>query len=310
MSLDARVLLQKADTALAAISTGGLLNPAQGKELVQLAMEEAVLFGNSRVVTMEASQHLVDKVVYSARVLRAGAESTSLPAADRAAPTFSKVTLTAKLFKAETRLSDEVTEDTIEKEQLINTIKTLMGKAIGRDIDEIAVRGDTASADTTLAQLDGLLKQITTYTVAAGIVNLSKAILKSTKKTMPNAFIRDAEMVAYTSVDAIEDYKDSVADRATPLGDSYTKDQVTAVYGGTPLIAVPKFPENQGVGTNETSLIFTHRKNIIFGIWRDLKLSTWADPREGDVSVLGSIRFDTKFEEETAAVKAYEIKVT
>ena len=74
-------------------------------------------------------------------------------------PDLSDVELDAKLFKAEVRLSDEVLEDSIERGELRQTIMEMLADAIARDMEDVAINGDTASVDPFLATMDGILKQ-------------------------------------------------------------------------------------------------------------------------------------------------------
>lgn len=304
-------ILAKADLALSDLTSSGLLVPEQAQKFIRILIDEAKVMSLATVTPMKSHTHEINKIRFGSRILRAAAENTALAEVDRAKPTTTKVSLVAKPFKAQVNLSYEVLEDSIEQDTLKQTIMQLMGEAIARDIDEVLVRGDTASADVFLAQFDGILKQSTSNVVNAGTVSLTKSILRDMLKTMPSAFLRDKSRLRYlTSVDAEIDYRDSLSNRMTATGDKALDGAAPVGYSGIPLIDVALFPENLGSGTNETDIILTDPKNINVGIWRQIQLETDKNIEQGKVIIVASMRMDMKYIEETATVKAVGIKVS
>ena len=262
------------------------------------------------VTPMRAPKQLVEKIKFGTRVLRAGQEATALPVGDRVKPDLSKVELDAQLFKAEIRMSNEVLEDSIERNELRQTIMQLLGEAIARDMDEVSLQGDTTSLDPFLAKLDGILKQATSNVVDAADTKLDKTILKNIIKTMPSEYLRDRMALRFlTSVDAEIDYRDSLADRATVLGDKFLEQDEPVGYSGVKVLAVPMMPENIGTGSHCTDVILTDPKNINFGIWRQIRIETDKMISEGVLQIVATLRFDVKFAHEPAVTKAINVKV-
>ena len=310
--LDNRSLLAKADLALSNLTAdGGLLQPAQAQKFLRILIDESVMMKEATVVPMKSPKQLIEKIRFGSRILRAGSEATALPAGDRAKPDLSQVELDAQLLKAEVRLNNEVLEDSIERGQLRQTVMQLMAERIATDSDELIVQGDTASADSFLAVLDGLIKQATSNIVAAGQVTLNKTVFRDSLKAMPTEFLRNKRSLRfYTSVDAELDYRDTLADRATPLGDANIQRDDTVPYSGIPIVDVPLFPENLGGGTNETVMLLSDPKNIQVGVWRNIRIETDKLVSEGVLIIVATLRMDVKFAEETAVVKATEITVS
>ena len=56
-------------------------------------------------------------------------------------------------------------------------------------------------------------------------------------------------------------------------------------------------------------MLLTDPKNINVGIWRQVRLETDKDISEGVVKIVATLRFDFKYVEETAVVKATHVKV-
>ena len=306
-----RTLLQKADLTLADLTTdGGILQPAQAKKFMRILINESVVMNQATVVPMKSHKQEINKIRFAGRVLRAGQEATALTASERAKPDLSQTELDAQLFKAEVRLDNEVLEDSIEGGSLRQTIMTLMGEAISRDMDEVIIQGDTTSADPFLAQFEGILRQATSNVVNHGGARTNKTLWKNMLKAMPSEFLRNKRaMRFFTSIDSEIDYRDFIADRGTVLGDKFLEQDAPINYSGIPIMDVPLFPETLGSG-DKTNTILTDPKNINVGIWRQIRIETDKLVAEGVLIIVATLRFDMKYAEETAVVKGTEVLVS
>lgn len=301
-------LIEKADLALSDLTNNGEIVPAQARRFIRLLVKPSVVMSQAFVRPMGSKKQKINTARFGSRIMRPGAEATALPLGDRSKPDLTEVELSAELFKAQVDLNDEVLEDNIEGGNFRQTVMSLIGEAASRDMEELLVQGDTASADAYLAIFDGLLKAATTNTVAAGTVPLSKTELKATLKAMPSEFSRNRRRLRYfTSVNAEIDYRDTLANRATAEGDRFLQDQMNSRYSGIPVQDVPLFPENLGGGTNETNLLLTDPKNVAIGIWRRIRMEVERDAKAGVLSVVVTIRWHFKYVHEPAVVKTTEI---
>ncbi len=309
--LSNRSLLAKADLAISDLVTdGGILQPAQAKRFMRIAIDEAVVTKMATVKPMKAQKELIEKIRFGSRILRAGAEAVALSQAERSKPDLSDVELDTKLFKAEVRLSNEVLEDSIERGQLRQTIMQLMAERIAVDLDDIVVNGDTASGDTFFAQFDGILKQAVSNVVNAGGVTLTKSVLRDLIRAMPTEFRKNKRALKFlTSANAEIDYRDSLADRGTALGDRMLEQEAPVGYSGIRVDDVPVLPENLGSG-DKTNVILVDPKNINIGWWRQIRLETDKLVSEGVIIIVATMRLDMKFAEETAVVKGTEVLVS
>jgi hypothetical protein len=306
-----RTILEKADLALAdLIAGGGLLKPAQAQKFMRLLIKDSVLMKLVTVVPMSSPKQQISKIKFGSRILRPGQEATAIAAADRVRPDLSQVELDAKLFKAEVRLSDEVLEDSIERGELRQTIMEMMSEAISRDMEEIIINGDTASADPFLAVMDGVLKQATSNVVDAAGTPISKNLLSDMLKTLPSEHLRDKKSMCFlTSVDADLDYRNSLAERATAVGDKFLEGDTPVLYSGVPLQSIPLFPENLGAGNDQTVTLLCNPKNIHMGIWRQIRVESARDISEGTLKIVTTLRFDVKYAEEPGTAKAIQVQL-
>jgi len=309
--LSNRSILEKADLALADLTAGGgVLKPAQAQKFMRLLIKQSVLMQLATVVPMASPKQQISKIKFGNRILRPGQEATALSPAQRAAPNLSQVELDAKLFKAEVRLSDEVLEDSIERGELRQTIMEMMADAIARDMEEVIVNGDTASADPFLATMDGVLKQATSHVVDAAGSPISKDLLRDLVKTLPSEYLRDKSAMRYlTSVDADLDYRNTLAERATAVGDKFLEGDAPVLYSGVPVQPIPLFPENLGAGNDQTVILLCNPKNIHVGIWRQIRVESDRDISEGTLKIVATLRFDVKFAEESGVAKAINVQL-
>ena len=307
--LDNRTILEKADLALADLTTGGgLLLPAQAQKFMRLLIKQSVLMQMATVTPMASPKQQLSKIRFGSRILRAGQEGTALGPTDRVKPDFSEVELDARLFKAEVRMSDEALEDSIERGELRQTIMEMMAEAIARDMEEVAINGDTASTDSFLATMNGVLKQAKSHVVDAGGAKLTKDLLRDLLKTLPSEYLRDKKaMFFFTSVDADLSYRNTLAERATVGGDRFLEDDAPVLYSGVPVQPIPLFPENLGQTADRTAALLCNPKNINFGIWRQIRFESFRDISEGTLKVVATLRFDVKFAEEGASAKAINV---
>lgn len=306
-----RTLLEKADLALSDLLVSGELVPAQAKKFIRLLIKESAILPMAAVRAMKSKTELVEKARFASRILRPGSEAVPLPSGDRSKLDLSKVELAAILYKAEVHLNNEVLEDNIEQGSLRQTVMELMGEAISRDIDELLVQGDTGSADAFLKTLDGMLAAATSNIVPGGSVALDSPVLKDSIKAMPTEFIRNKRRLRFlTSIDAETDYRDTLSDRATAVGDKFLEQDAPIMYSGVPLLDIPLFPEDLGGGNDQTNVILTDPKNIMVGIWRKITLETDKDISAGILKIVASLRMDFKYMEETAVVKITAVTVS
>lgn len=312
MSDDNLSILTKADLKISDLKgEAGYMPAGQSARFIRIAIDESVVMSRVRVRPMSAPAELVEKIKFGDRIMRAGSEATPVAQADRARPNMSKVELLAKLFRAEVDLSDEVLEDSIERGALRNTVLTLMAERSALDMDEALVNSDTTSDDPFLAQFNGILKQSSSHVVAAGGETLNRGIFLDCVKKLPTRYRKNKrDLVFFTGMNAELDYLDTFADRATPIGDDVIAGRKTSSnYGTIPVVGVPVFAEDLGNGNNETSMLLTNPNNILVGLWRRIRMRTDLLVREGLLVICADTRFDVKYEEETAVVKATGIEI-
>ncbi|MEM7494933.1 MAG: phage major capsid protein [Myxococcota bacterium] len=301
-------LLHKADTAVHdLIDSGGYLLPEQATRFMSVLVDQPTLLRNSRILTMTRPAQLVEKIRLGERILRPANSGEALAKDQRARPDLGAVALEAKLFKAETRLSEETLEDNIERGALKETLLRLMAERVALDMEEIIVRGDSdRDDDPFLAQFDGLLTQAVGNVMHHGSdpadTRTTSGLFYKMLKAMPSEFKRDKRnLVAYVSTNSELDYRETLAGRATNMGDRYLREDAAATAAGVPVIGLPTMPDGQALLTNP--------RNIIVGIMRDIKVEMDKDVSAGQFLVVLSVRFHARLAVREAVVRATGITV-
>ena len=294
-----REVLQKADIAVANLqASGGYLNPEQANAFIDLVIDSPTLLREVRQVRMNSPQRLIEKVGFSSRILRAAPISgQALDAADRAAPTTEKIQLNTKEVMAEVHLPYDVLEDNIEREDFEATIMRHIADRVALDLEELLVKGDTSAADPYLALLDGVIAQASSHVIQPPTADtaMKKTRFRECIIAMPDKYLRSRrEFRFWVSYDNEMIYRDTLADRETGLGD-------TMVEGYRPVWAygIPVVPAAM---VDNSYVIFTHPKNIVWGVQRQIQVETDKSIRERVYVIVVTMRIDMKFETEDAVV--------
>jgi hypothetical protein len=305
-------LIQKADLALAdLVSNGGLVNPEQTDRFIQILIDSPTLLNSARVVTMNGPQKKINKIGFGSRILRRATSATPLADNQRAKPDLGQIQLNSQEVIAEIHLPYDVIEDNIEGGQigsamgqsaggLQDTLVTLLGNRAALDLEELAIVGDTLSGDDYLSMADGFLKKATSHVVDAQGATLTKDLFKGAIKAMPDKYLRvRGDNSFFVSVDNETEYRDTVANRVTGLGDAALVSASSLSAFGSPIQAAPLMPN--------ANALFTNPNNLIFGIQRRINIEYDKDIRARKFIVVLTARIDFQIEEVDALVKLVNI---
>lgn len=305
-------LIQKADLALSdLVSNGGLLLPEQTDRFLQTLIESPTILNAARVVTMAGPQKKINKIGFGSRILRKATSATALadnsPATSRVKPDLGQITLNTKEVIAEIHLPYDVLEDNIEGGSisaamgssaggLQDTLVSLLGARAALDLEELAILGDTTNkSDDYLALVDGFLTLADGHVVNASGATLTKDVFKAAIKAMPDKYLRvRSDLNFFVSVDNETEYRDTVANRVTGLGDAALVTASALSAFGSQIVAAPLMPNTHG--------IFTNPNNLIFGIQRRVNIEYDKDIRARKFIVVLTARVDFQIEETDAVV--------
>lgn len=299
----------KADMAVSDLTAGGYLQPEQMKKFIEIAIEDTVCSSAVFVTTVNGPDTELDKLTTMGRVLQPGVESQALAQAQRSKPGFSKVNIQPKEAVAECHIPRGALEDQIERGVFQQSVTGYMGRHVRKDIEDLLVNGNTSTgSDAWLLYLNGLLAQTTTYTVAGGGATLNKGILRDMLTTLPEPFANQAGLVFWTNRKARSDYKSTLSDRQTTIGDAVIAGKAGAVgYDDVEVVKVPLFPNALDPGANKTCVLLLDPQNAILAFQRQMTLDTEWRPSQRVYAIIMTLKLDVKYQHEPMAVKATNI---
>lgn len=316
-----QALLAKADIVIGDLVTnGGVLNPEQANTFVRRLISAPSIINVARTVEMNANQRNINKIQFATRIMRAGVSGTGLSSSDRSQPTTTQIQLNTNEVIAEVRLPYDVIEDNIERGNLgqnmdgtgsqgtpaggglVATILTLIAERAALDLEELAIRGDTTSTDDYLALTDGYLEAVSDggNTVDLGGATITKDMFKKGLLTLPTQYKRQLSGMWHMIAKNNEvEYRDTLADRATALGDQNIQAR-NAVFGfGVPILGVDLMPIDKGLLSNPLNFLFGIQRNILMEFDKDISARVW--------KVVLTARVDFQVEEDEAAVQYLNI---
>jgi hypothetical protein len=306
--------LMKADLALSDLSSFGLMQPEQASSFIRKLIKSPTILRMARVVEMTASTRKINKISFGSRILQPGTSGTALSSGQRSKPTTEGLSLTTKEVIAEVRLPYDVLEDSIERATAANnevansgpgglrdTLITLIAERAALDLEEMGLLGDTTNTSysgTTLALVDGFLKRA--YTGGNIVDNngqtVDKTLFKAGMKTIPDQYLRNrAAMFHFVSTNNETEYRDTLANRGTAMGDANIQGNNEVYAYGVPVRAVPLMPETDG--------LFSHPLNLVMGIQRQVSMEFDKDITARVYIIVLTARVDFQVEEALATVR-------
>ncbi len=324
-------LIRKTDLVIGNLTAdGGDLNAEQANRFIRKLIQQPTLLRQVRTVEMNANTRNINKIQFNKRILRAGASTVALTTeADdhavaldtsaagqlkRAKVKTEQIVLTTKEQVAEVRLPYDVIEDNIERGNigaqtdvggtaagggLVDTIITLMAERAALDLEELAIHGDESlgASQSFLDQFDGYVE----LTRNGGNVSdqgsalITKTTFKNGMKVMPDQYLRRrTSMKHFVSQDQETEYRDTLADRATGLGDATIQGNAPVGAYGVPVEALTLMNEDEG--------LFTDPLNLLWGVQRQMTMEFDKDISARVFIIVVSMRVAIQIEEAEAAV--------
>ncbi|MET4190693.1 MULTISPECIES: phage major capsid protein [unclassified Bradyrhizobium] len=311
-------LISRADLALSdLVSTGGYLTTQQSNKFFRKMMDEPTILKDARVVPMARPKMEINKIGFGSRILRAATQGTistpemgetgtrALTRAQRYKPTTERVTLQTSEIIAEIDLPYEAIEDSIEGGDLDSsvfqqTILDMMAQRIALDLEELVILGDTSSGDSYLALQNGVIKQSVSNIVNQAGDPMGPTLFGNMIKALPTKYYKLLNRYRfYTSKPKEIDYRMTIAQRQTQLGDATLQGNFPISVLGVPLSSAALMPSSNAV------LMIPN--NLIIGVQRQLRMEFDKDIRERAFIIVVTMRLAVQFEEEDMTVKAINI---
>lgn len=310
-------LIERADMVMADLSAGGgILQPIQSKQFIDMVLDEPTMLPQCRVVRMAGPEVWISRIGIGQRILRAannaaglgaedsGANGRYVAKADRSKATSTKIILRDSEVIAEVRLTYEQLEDNIEGQSLETHIMRLIAQQAALDLEEWALWADTGSGDAFMALQDGWMKRCTAHIADNLGSGVSPDLFVNALLALPQKYLKYLpQMRGFISLANTLRYRQKVSQRQTGYGDAAMQDAIPLTAQGLKLEGAPMMAAD----TIGASGLVTFPKNLIFGIRRDISVETDKDIRSREYIIVLTMRAGTQVDDTDATVKLINI---
>ena len=282
-----------------------LLNDEQFNKFILAATTNQSILQDASFRKMNAMNQIVSSTYIDGRVLQNGysnatdfVTNNSLTAAD---VDFGKAELKSTKLKAMCALYDDDKEDNIEKEAFETTLLSMMGEAVGRDLEAVCVFGDasyvnaTPAPDPLFSTFDGWLEQAKSYQVKSDLANDGSddndgdfdlddgidAMFDAMIGKLPVPYRAAGLMnrlAFYVPWEVYDAYQNLLASRVDALGDINLTGRPSLTYKNIPVKYAPVLDATDGrtVFGNVPSIL-TIPEYTWFGVYKDLSIEPKRD---------------------------------
>ena len=302
-----------------------LLNEEQFAQFMRAATINQTILNDASFRKMNAMSQVVSSTKVTGRVLQTGYDSNGATE-DNLTPAdidFGKAELVTTKLKAVTSILDDDKEDNIEREQFEQTLLTMMGEAVGVDLEAVAVFGDTSytssgSKDPLFSTLDGWLKSATAVKsdgakgsgsadfvlASTGITGMFDAMLHKLPAAYRQANLMK-DLVYYVPFEVYEAYRNFCIDRETGYGDTTLVNATELKYKGIPVKYAPVLDATDGRTVyGKVPSILTVPEFLWYGVYKDLSVEPHRDVPNENTEYYYRIRCDATVQFSDAVIAA------
>ena len=273
-----------------------LLNDEQFNTFMRAATINQSILQDASFRRMNAMNQVVSSTSVVGRVLQNGYDSNGDTEDNLTAATigFGKAELNSTKLKALTSILDDDKEDNIEREQFEQTLLTMMGEAVGRDLEAVCVfgndaytSGSPAAKDPLFSTFDGWLEQAKTYQVKSdgakgagtkdfdlddGIDAMFDAMIGKLPVPYRAAGLMN-RLAFYVPWEVYDAYQNLLASRVDTLGDANLTGRPSLTYKNIPVKYAPVLDAADGrtVFGNVPSIL-TIPEFVWYGVYKDLSV--------------------------------------
>ena len=280
---------------------GGLLNPTQRAQFITNVVDESRFVSEfGRVVTMTNPVEDIDRLNIGQRVMHHAQEEIEPVAGNLVQITTDKIQLKTEEYIIIWNVSDRVSEDTIEKAGTPTTIAEAISAQAGNDMEDFALNSDTTSVDADLNKQEGFLRLLQVqapgshYVTVAG--SFSSSIGSTMLKALPTKYrgARYGDLRFAVSMNQLQEYRETIAQRETVLGDTQIASASAPLLYGVPVIGIPKLADNLAM--------LTVRNNFVVGFHREITRESMRAPRKRRTEWTITLRMGFALEDSEAVV--------
>ncbi len=300
-----------------------VLQPEKLARFIRKMQSKTVILPAARYTPMTSQIKHIDRISFTGRVLKSGKDTSgahrSLSTSDYAKTATATNVLTASEFIAIASLRDDALRRNIEKEAFENTMIDLLGEAVGRDLEELALFADTDilyATDDVLCKTDGWIKLAANAIYGGGKEdfdptdkdNYPENMLNAMLVAMPKEYLSNVnEWRFWVPWEVENSYRDLLKKRGTALGDSAYTGNAPLSYKGIPIQVVPMLARATSVaegGTGDVAIL-GYPNNHVWGVFHEVTIEREREAKERRTDFVLGLEVDVGYEDENAVVVAY-----
>lgn len=246
---------------------GGQLNRQQFAEFYQEVIDESNVLNRVRRVPVDGPESQIDRIGVGERLLREVGEGDAVEDKD---PNTSKVDIDVTKVGFGWDLNREVVEDTIEYENTAEIILSQFSDQYQFDLETLGFQGDEsydgAEPDSEFFQiLDGWI--VEAENDGADVddksgTTLNEDIFFELTYALDDKYIQATDPVFMAHPKQVIAYRESLADRATLLGDQMLTGEEVPTPTGYPIVASSAVPTDTVMFTDPMNLVFTPHRDM------------------------------------------------
>ena len=290
-----------------------LLNDEQFNTFMRAAITEQSILNDASFRKMNAMNQIVSSTKIVGRVLQNGYDSNgdTEDQLTEATVGFGKAELNSTKLKALTSILDDDKEDNIEREQFEQTLLSMMGEAVGIDLEALCVFGDDSYApsstpDPLFSTFDGWLTQAASsavnsqgvgnnassrhFDLADGIDAMFDCMINKLPVPYRAAGLMN-RLSFYVPWEVYDAYQNLLASRVDALGDANLTGRPNLTYKNIPVKYAPVLDAAYGRTVHgSVPSILTIPEFLWFGVYRDLSVEPHRVPAQEKTEYFYRIR--------------------
>jgi hypothetical protein len=299
-----RTFIQKGANDLQTFAPGGVLLPKQSEQFIRRLIVESKLLQECNVTTIPTAQYEIDQAGFLSQVLHAD-NDTAFPDEQLAEAETSKAEFIAKRYKAVLKLKYATAKRVIMGNQLWPWLLREGTAAAKRDLEILAIRGDTTLAPTSalnrlLRTQNGFLKRMSSNIVDAEGARMNLDLLDRARKAMPDEYYDQDGLTIGMSKNAKIDYEASVSARMDAIGsESFKRSRLADAreYRDIPVKTYKLLPKGltyNNASGHTTAFFSNPNEQFRVGYLEEMDVKMGEDIEAGEW--IAVIRFDVAFE--------------
>ena len=294
-----------------------LLNDEQFNTFIRAATTNQSILQDASFRRMNAMNQIVSSTLIDGRVLQNGYKDSDFNTQDsltEADVDFGKAELKSTKLKALTAIYDDDKDDNIEQARFEQTLLSMMGEAVGRDLEALCVFGDAsytsgspAVADPLFSTFDGWLEQAKSYQVVSdgidstddndgdfevedGIDAMFDAMIAKLPVPYRAAGLMN-RLAFYVPWEVYDSYQNLLASRVDALGDVNLTGRPNLTYKNIPVKYAPVLDATDGRTVfGGVPSILTIPEYTWYGVYKDLSIEPHRVPAQEKTEYFYRIR--------------------